>query len=182
MCPRSVNTKVAAQEELRRHIERTLHPERFATSKNGVPTFHEWFTGRFWREWVVGRRNKPTEVKSKQYIYERHLKPAFGDLRLDENRAGEIAEFRATLVEWKLGEKRINNILTVLSKTLKYAVDVELIFEVAEDRLAQGRATGDRAVGLRAVRSDARRGEGRRSRTGMRRCTWRARQGCVAAR
>jgi excisionase family DNA binding protein len=80
MCPENVNTKVAAQEELRHQIERILHPERFATSKKEVPTFHEWFTGRFWREWVVERRNKPTEVKSKQYIYDRHLKPAFGDL------------------------------------------------------------------------------------------------------
>jgi integrase len=122
-----VNTKVAAQEELRHHIERSLHPERFATSKKEVPTFDEWFTGRFWRESVVGRRNKPTEVKSKQYIYDLHLKPAFGELRLDEIGAGEIAEFRATLVERKLGEKRINNILAVLSKPLKYAVDVELI-------------------------------------------------------
>jgi hypothetical protein len=43
-------------------------------AKKEVSTFHEWFTGRFWREWVVGRRNKPTEVKSKEYIYERHLK------------------------------------------------------------------------------------------------------------
>jgi integrase len=104
-----------------------LAPERFATSKKEVPTFDEWLTGRFWREWVVGRRNKPTEVKSKQYIYDLHLKPAFGELRLDEIGAGEIAEFRATLVERKLGEKRINNILAVLSKPLKYAVDVELI-------------------------------------------------------
>lgn len=72
-------------------------------------------------EWVVGRRNKPTEVKSKQYIYDLHLKPAFGELRLDQIGAGEIAEFRATLVERKLGEKRINNILAVLSKPMKYA-------------------------------------------------------------
>ena len=28
----------------------------------------EWFNGRFWLEWVVGRKNKPTEVRSKQII------------------------------------------------------------------------------------------------------------------
>jgi len=125
--PRHVNTKLAAQEELRQHIERTLHPERAGLKTKEVPTFHEWFTGRFWREWVVGRRNKPTEVKSKEVIYNCHLKGVFGDLRLDEIGAGEIAAFRASLVEKNLSEKRINNILAVLSKALRYAVDVELI-------------------------------------------------------
>jgi integrase len=92
-----------------------------------LPTFHEWFTGRFWREWVVGRRNKPTEVKSKESIYEHHLKPAFGELRLDEIGAGEVSAFRASLVEQGLSEKRINNILAVFSKPMKYAVDCALI-------------------------------------------------------
>jgi integrase len=41
--------------------------------------------------------------------------------------AGEIAAFRASLVEKNLSEKRINNILAVLSKPMKYAVDCELI-------------------------------------------------------
>ncbi|CAN5637356.1 hypothetical protein BH11MYX1_BH11MYX1_55380 [soil metagenome] len=39
----------------------------------------------------------------------------------------EVAQFRAALVAKKLSEKRINNILAVLSKPLKYAVDCELI-------------------------------------------------------
>jgi hypothetical protein len=92
-----------------------------------VPTFAEWFEGRFWREWVIGRRNKPTEVKSKQYIFDRHLKPAFGAKRLDEIGTADVAAFRASLIEAKLGDKRINNVFAVLSKPLKYAVDCELI-------------------------------------------------------
>ncbi|CAN5881360.1 hypothetical protein BH11MYX3_BH11MYX3_26510 [soil metagenome] len=124
--PKHVNTKVAAQQALLEHIERLLHPERVPTTKE-VLTFDEWFNGRFWREWVVGRRNKPTEVTSKEIIYRCHLKEAFGELRLDEIGTGEIAAFRAMLVEKKLSEKRINNILSVLSKPLKYAVDCELI-------------------------------------------------------
>jgi integrase len=75
----------------------------------------------------VGRRNKPTEVKSKQGCYECHIKEAFGHLKLDEIGAGEVAAFRASLVEKELGEKRINNVLAVLSKPLKYAADCELI-------------------------------------------------------
>jgi len=124
--PKHINTKTAAQQALLDHIERVLHPERVPQSRE-VPTFAEWFKGRFWREWVIGRRNKPTEVKSKDFIYEGHLKPAFGELRLDDIGTGEIAAFRASLVEKKLSEKRINNILAVLSKALKYAVDCELI-------------------------------------------------------
>ena len=123
---RNNNTKVAAQQALLDHIERTLHPERVPQPKE-VLTFHEWFKGSFWRECVIGRRNKPTEMKSKEFIYDCHLKAAFGDLQLDEIGAGEIAAFRASLVEKKLSEKRINNILAVLSKALKYAVDCELI-------------------------------------------------------
>ena len=124
--PKHINTKTAAQQALLDHIERVLHPERVPQIKE-APTFAEWFKGRFWREWVIGRRNKPTEVKSKDFIYEGHLKPAFGELRLDEIGTGEIAAFRAALVEKKLSEKRINNILAVLSKPMKYAVDCELI-------------------------------------------------------
>ena len=41
--------------------------------------------------------------------------------------AGEVAAFRASLVEKGLGGKSINNILAVLSKPMKYAVDCELI-------------------------------------------------------
>lgn len=92
-----------------------------------MPTFHDWFTGRFWREWVVGRRNKPTDVKSKNTIYAGYLKDAFGERRLDEIGTGEVAAFRALLVEQELAPKSINNILAVLSKPMKYAVDCELI-------------------------------------------------------
>jgi integrase len=123
-------TKLGAQEAEQRAIRRifaehTGAPQ--APEKPEVPTFHEWFKGRFWREWVVGRRNKPSEVRSKEIIHRCHLEGAFGHLRLDQIGAGEVAAFRASLVEKKLSEKRINNILAVLSKPLKYAMDCELI-------------------------------------------------------
>jgi integrase len=123
-------TKIGAQAAEQRAIQQALaggDPITSVVVRKEVPTFDEWFNGRFWREWVVGRRNKPTEVKSKAGAYACHLKAAFGALRLDEIGAGEVAAFRASLVELKLGEKRINNILAVLSKPLKYAVDCELI-------------------------------------------------------
>jgi integrase len=123
-------TENGAKEAERRAIARIFSQRASAVEapeKPEVPTFSEWFKGRFWREWVVGRRNKPTEVRSKEIIYRCHLEGAFGNLRLDQIGAGEVAAFRASLVEKKLSEKRINNILAVLSKPLKYAMDCELI-------------------------------------------------------
>ena len=122
--------KVGAQEAEQRAIKRAFAEADGAATRpvaKEVPTFDEWFRGRFWREWVVGRRNKPTEVKSKEGSYECHIREALGHLRLDAIGAGEIAAFRASLVEKKLGGKRINNILAVVSKPLKYAADCELI-------------------------------------------------------
>ena len=127
--PRHLNTKVAAQQAMLEHIERCLYPERVPTRKE-APTFTVWFKGRFWKEWVVGRKNKPTEVRSKTIIYDKHLEPRFGRMPIDEIDVGEIARFRAALVDAKLGEKRINNILVVLSKALRYAFDCELIAKV----------------------------------------------------
>lgn len=75
------------------HLSRAIRDDR----QKEVPTFDEWLSGSFWREWVVARRNKETEVTSKKNIYECDLKEAFGELRLDEIGAGEIAEFRASL-------------------------------------------------------------------------------------
>ncbi len=127
--PNHINTKMAAEQAMRDHIERALHPER-APSRKECPTFSEWFKGRFWDEWVIARKNKPTEVRSKDIIYENHLKPAFGAMPLDEIDVGEVSRFRGKLLAKKLGEKRINNILLVLSKALRYALDCELITKV----------------------------------------------------
>lgn len=120
----AVNTKRGAEE-----YERRLRQELLAnpTPRKEVPTFEEFFLGRFWREWVVGRKNKASEVESKESIYRVHLKDAFGALPLDGIGVGEIASFRARLVEQQLSDKRCNNILAVLSKALRYAADVGLI-------------------------------------------------------
>lgn len=126
-----VDTKAGAQSyevQIRRELlEGTFEQKKEETPKQEVPLFEEWFTGRFWREWVVGRKNKPSEMDSKSGAFRAHLKKAFGAKRLDQIGVGEIASFRASLVEKGLSEKRINNVLAVLSKALNYAVDVELI-------------------------------------------------------
>jgi len=112
-------TKIGVQEAEQRAIQDAFAGEAGAATppaEKEVPTFDEWFHGRFWNEWVVGRKNKPTEVRSKQIIYRIHLKDRLGDKRLDEIGVGEIARLRADLVAVNLSGKRINNILAVLSK------------------------------------------------------------------
>jgi integrase len=123
------NTKVAAEQAERAHIERALNP---SAKKKEVPKFSEWFNGRFWEEWVVARKNKPSEVESKRGIYECHLKDEFGGYRLEEIDEAKIARLRARLVRANRTEKTINNVLAVLSKSLHYAKRVRLIDTVPE--------------------------------------------------
>jgi integrase len=136
--PRHVNTKVAAQQAMREHIDRILHPERQPQRKE-CPTLKEWFDGRFWNEWVLAE-NKPSERAAKRGIFDTHLGPFLGEMRLDEINAGEVQRLRAHLVakmvgtEKKLGGKRINNVMAVLSKALRYAVDAEVIKEAPRIR------------------------------------------------
>jgi len=124
--PKNDNTKTGAQEALREAIEMLLHPERALTRKE-VLTFEEWFNGRFWDEWVVAERNKPSEQAAKESVFRVHLQPMIGKMRLDDINAAVVQQIRAELVAKKLGDKRINNVMAVLSKALRYAVDAELI-------------------------------------------------------
>jgi integrase len=131
------NTREAAEEAEREHIERVKNPAALPVGKAEVPTFAEWFwgadaeseepNGRFWNEWVIGRKNKPGEAKEKKAMYRLRLQSEFGDKRLDEIGISEIAQFRAKLVLAELSDKTINNTLAVLSKPLKYAADIGLI-------------------------------------------------------
>ena len=158
-------TKVGAQEAEQRAIRQALAPavaEPPPPTKQEVPTFDEWFTGRFWREWVVGRRNKPTEVKSKEGT-------------------GKVAAFCASLVEKGLGEKRINNILSVLSKPMRYAVDCELIDKAPRIGLYKVERPEiepwDFEQYARLLAAAKIEGP-----SGTRPCAWRGRRGCAAAR
>jgi integrase len=124
--PLTNNTKARATQLLHEAIEAKRNPKAPAPMRAAI-TFADWFNGRFWEEWVVGQKNKPTEQRSKRSIYSTHLGPALGHLALAEIDVGEVARFRASLVRRGLSDKRINNILSVLSKALNYAEDVKLI-------------------------------------------------------
>ena len=79
---------------------------------------------------MVAQKNKPTEVRSKKFIYALHLEPRFKDTPIHLIDVSAIAQLRADLVEKKLSEKRTNNILAVLSKPLHYAGECNLIAKV----------------------------------------------------
>lgn len=106
-------------------------------ARGPVPTFAEWFNGRFWQEWVLGGpkgANSPSEQEAKRSIYRVHLADFFGALPLDRIDEQLVNTFRARLRALvkpdgsrQVGEKRINNILGVLSKPLKYAERVRVI-------------------------------------------------------
>lgn len=109
--------------------------ERIAVLQSGqpvkveVPTFHDWFHGRFWREWVEGgaRKNSPSEQEAKRSIYRVHLGDYFGAVKLDRIDAAMINAFRASKRDGVKSEKTLNNILAVLSKPLTYAAKVGVI-------------------------------------------------------
>ena len=75
----AINTRQAAEAAERAHIERVKDPPVLPVGKKELPTFAEWFwgadatseepKGRFWNEWVIGRKNKPGEAKEKKAIY-----------------------------------------------------------------------------------------------------------------
>lgn len=132
------NTKEAAIEAERAHIERV---RKAATAppvpKKEVPTFAKWFwgdsgpkeepTGAFWTQWVIANRNKASECRTKKYIYKNHLQTRFAEVRLDQIDAEAIAKLRAELVTAELTPKRINNVMAVLSKSLRWAEEVGVL-------------------------------------------------------
>lgn len=79
--------------------------------------------------------NKLSEWSSKRMICAAYIKPALGHLRLDQVRVREVEAFKAQLLQRPrargaknpISRKSINNILGVLSRMLRGAVELELI-------------------------------------------------------
>lgn len=132
----ATNTKVAAEAAERAHIDRVLNPPAVPVRKEGI-TFNDWFNGRYWREWIVARKNSSGEKVNKRSIYKYHLEPYFGPMLLETIRAPQINEFKAQLVEKEslTSDRSRNNILCVLSSALKYAEEAEVLDEAPKIRL-----------------------------------------------
>lgn len=120
----NTDTKVAAEAAERAHIDRILHPERFATlaaevvpKRKEMPTLKQ-FAERFMAEYKP--KQKPSERRSKKSIITgcNGLNSFFGYMRLDEIDQPAINRYVDSL---KVEPKTINNKLTVLSTLLRYA-------------------------------------------------------------
>ena len=89
-----------------------------------VPTYVTF--SKEWFDTFVTTNNKPSSRQSKRVILSRHLVPFFGPMRLDEIGVREIERFKAQVVTGR-SPKTVNNILSVLRRSLTSAVEWGLI-------------------------------------------------------
>jgi len=92
-----------------------------------VPTVQE-FAPRFIAEHAVANRQKASTISAKQVILDRHLVPALGAVRLDAITSEHVQSLKGRLAH--LQPKTVNNVLAVLGKMLKTAVEWNVIAEL----------------------------------------------------
>ena len=80
-----------------------------------------------WFETYVLPNNKPSTHRSKRNALDGHLVPYFGEKTLPEITALAVEEFKAYKLKQGLSPKSINNILSVLRKSLTSAEEWELL-------------------------------------------------------
>jgi integrase len=90
------------------------------TPAKEVPTIKE-FEPRFIDGYARANRQKASTVASKQHIMRLHLGPALGHKRLDAISNEDVAQLKSSL--GKYNPKTVNNVINVLSKMLKVAVE-----------------------------------------------------------
>ena len=86
----------------------------------GRPPFFKEFSKEFLDVYAF-TNNKPSEVDSKETILRVHLRPFFGELRLDAIGPQHVEKFKAQQIRAGLSPKTVNNQLTVLRKVLTVA-------------------------------------------------------------
>ncbi len=119
----SVTSKSAAQrwaEERERHLIRHGPPQ----PKKEVPTLKE-FASRFVNGYARANRQKPSTIFSKEMVLRVHLIPFVGHKRLDAITNEDVQRLK----EWLQAKspKTVNNVLAVLSRLLKVAVEWNVI-------------------------------------------------------
>ena len=132
----AINTKRAAEEAERAHIERVLNPPpepKVEAVRHRVSVVLE----KFLADYVEIANNKESEKATKRSGVDRYIRPEFGDLYLDEVTSERVATFTAGLLRTegirrdedgnltKLSAKYVNNILQTLRKILRWSIDQE---------------------------------------------------------
>jgi integrase len=85
-----------------------------------VPTLAE-FAPRFIERYAMANKQKASGIASKEDVLKSHLIPMFGSLKLDQISSESVAKLKARLRD--RSRSRTNNVLSVLSKLLKVAVE-----------------------------------------------------------
>ena len=93
-------------------------------SRREVPILKE-FAPRFLENYARANRQKPSGVASKETILRVHLVPLLGQKRLDEITSEDVQGVKQHLSD--KATKTVNNVLTVLSKLMKVAVEWDAI-------------------------------------------------------
>ncbi len=126
--PAPINTKGAAENAERAHVERVLNPRPEPPAL--APLFRD-FAATFMESYVTAAGNKPSEVANKRRILKKHLTPALGHLRLDKIDRAEIDALKSNLLappkeggKGGRSRKTANNVVAVLSTMLEYAIDL----------------------------------------------------------
>jgi len=104
--------------------EQELLFRRLAKPRKEVPTLSE-FAGRFLEGYVRANRQKPSGIATKESILRIHLVPFLGRKRLDRIKSEDVQRLKSRL--GNKATKTVNNVLTVLNKLLKVAVEWEVI-------------------------------------------------------
>jgi integrase len=127
-----VNTRAAAEAAERAHILRTQTTPAATAAGAPQPRKEVETFGRFAEDFMASyakANNKPSEQTNKASILKHHLLPAFERIPLDRIGVRDVENLKAALLE-KVSRKRVNNILNVLSKILKYAHELDVIEKV----------------------------------------------------
>jgi len=74
----AINKRWAAEKAEETEICRVLDDAARPKQQKEVPTFEDWFTGRYMREWCEARHNKPRTVAEKRSIFDHHLRRPSG--------------------------------------------------------------------------------------------------------
>jgi hypothetical protein len=92
--------------------------------KKEVPTL-EHFASRFLEGYARANRQKPSGIAAKDTILRVHLVPQLGSRRLDAITNEAVQGLKRTLAD--RSAKTVNNVLTVLNRLLKTAVEWDVI-------------------------------------------------------
>jgi integrase len=120
----NINTKDAAEKAERDRIDR--EEEAIRNPQKEVPPIFAKFAETFTTTYAK-TNNKISERTAKRSILTHHLLPALGSKRLDKITGEDVENLKASLIEKGKSPKRVNNILVVLSKILRYADEIDLI-------------------------------------------------------